>query len=363
MDAPISSPGSSSGSGKKKKGGAGYGNLGHLNFINKSSKQKLSTSDGSYKKDLIISGINITSSSSSYQYHESYPSIRNLYWGNLISLIACFPLIIYYIYRADTVLFHNYKAIDDSEATSLTFLFSNIVATTFIMIGLSIVTRYSTPSRIFAGLYYQGNPNQKPPEEFFARHTSTGYLMGASIMTLSFVPYLMAGIFLLVEKQIFRGCMYVIGSLGYLIGMIVCQLAFYPPYMAADPEDGIFGRFIATRGGRCLLCARSGGEDRCWSEEWLIQSLGSDLMFSTTVGAILFMVWTVQTIVWLFYCPNSLEAWANACSICIFCASSHYYILCMASLDDELDRLSSVLFSSKIEASENTKLLSFTDPI
>jgi hypothetical protein len=159
--------------------------------------------------------------------------------------------------------------------------------------------------------------------------------------------------------------MYIIGSLGYLLGMIVCQLAFYPPYMANDPEDGLFGKFISTRGGKCLFCVRSSDDDeQCWSENWLIRHVGSDLMFSSTVGVILFIVWSIQTVFWLFQSPKALEAWANAFSIGIFCVSSHFYIQCMISLDEELNRLTEVLFPNQQEnVSENTKLLSMTDPI
>jgi uncharacterized membrane protein len=368
-----------------------------------------------------------------------YPGVDALFLGNVLATLGAVPLLIYYVLVVDG--YYNDDDGDDGGVSDYTFALASVIAIVLITIGLIIVTYYSTPSRIYAGLFYHGNPHSSPPEGCFQRHIGTGFLLGASIMTLSFFPYFVVGIWYLENQDWYDGFLYVIGSLLYLGLMLLGQWALLPD-IGAHPEHGVMGKFLQTSCGRFICCAKkekkvhrvvsstaflgmgggsgggggngngnyntntstrgSSGRNRTsgsrskrqanssmsgayeniaeeeeeldeettttttttpevWSDQWLIDQMGSDLMFSTILGVVLFIYWIVDVIVGLSADSSDGENWANLASIVIFFGSVFYYAKASLTLEGELVSLGKHLKSSTTIASETTRLVPYEE--
>lgn len=360
-----------------------------------------------------------------------YPGIDGLFWGNVMATLGAVPLLVYY----SLVVYNSYYYNDDDDGGSAAnFAIASIVAIVIVTIGLIVVTYYSTPTRIYYGLFYGGNPHNSPPEGFFQRHMGTGFLLGASIMTLSFIPYLAVGIWYLEDEEWYDGVIYTIGSLLYLALMLLCQWALLPD-IGAHPEHGVMGKFLQTSCGRFICCAKkekkkkrfvappflglgvggsgsnnssarqntSANSNRArnttspygtvgtspvpstssasaaqpqsnnendeeeieiesspaiWSDQWLIEQMGSDLMFSSLLGLILFIYWIIDVLMDLSSDSTSAESWANFASIIIFILSLYYYAKGSLTLEAELMYLGKDLNQTP---AENTRLVPYEE--
>jgi hypothetical protein len=101
-----------------------------------------------------------------------------------------------------------------------------------------------------------------------------------------------------------------------------------------------------------------------WSDQWLIDQMGSDLMFSTILGVVLFIYWIVDVIVGLSADSSDGENWANLASIVIFFGSVFYYAKASLTLEGELVSLGKHLNSSSSTSaivSETTRLVPYEE--